>query len=764
MLRIKYETTMLLRSIILVLCAFFFSLPSFGQAPGDGENADTSGFMARRDSIYDRLGTATDSALKLATKNLSVARSSGDLELLARAHGLMALVQRKMGAYQKSIDNCREALRFEKELGDSSGIANSFDDIASVLNRLGRSDSALHYLKKALKVKKAIRDTLGMVNVYNGLGTLHRGRSELVRSLNYYQKALGLLDTSGERGLKDLGLVLGNLAGVQKRRMALDKSLKRYRQAARIFEKKGLSGRGAATEISIGQVLIMRGDSAKGLQRFREAYRYFNQGGSIARKALSALNIGGHYLDRERLDSASVYIEEGLRIGRRIGHAKIVLSAMEKRGLLAIEREKARKAFDIAMEGYKKAQELESLKWTKAFSLVLYKAHQALGQYAQALEFHKEWRRLRDSLREEEQSEELTRMEMRYQFEKEQMQDSLQHAQELQVQKERVEKQRTVRNFLLGGGGLLLLLLALIYERFRVARKRKDRIEEKKDEVDRAYEELHEKNAELEDSINYASRIQSAILTSDSYFKKVLGDHFLFFRPKELVSGDFYWAYGDERHAIWLAADCTGHGVPGAFMSMIGNRLFNEVVVEHGERDPGTIFEKVRSGIIEALEQGNEEETKDGMDAALCVYDRKKGELSFAGAQNPLYVVQSAEEEAFEGSKVLEESGYRLIEIKGDGSPIGRDPHKKVAFRTVSLKLRGGERIYTFSDGFPDQFGGPKGKKYRYTPFKQMLLSIQDRDMGAQREALEKEFEEWKGEQEQIDDVIVIGTQPSPPQ
>ncbi|MFB6258545.1 MAG: tetratricopeptide repeat protein [Flavobacteriales bacterium] len=737
-----------------IFCFSFLILTPFR---GTGqERADSSIFQARHDSINEYLGVDLERAEGLARKNLELARDIGRKELLSTAYRDMGVVLKNSGSYRESLEYNERYLELSKELEDSTEIAEGYNILGSVMRRKADFDSALFYYEEALGVFKAIKDTQGIVSTYNNLGNIYRIRSELVRGLEYFQRALKLLDTS-KTSDEDLGILYGNLGVVQKRREAYDKALKRYRQAQDIFRSIGDSGKVAATYLSIGQVLQNKGDSIAGLRRFRKAYSYFRKSGNRRREAITLLNIGGHHLQQGALDSALFYAQKGLEIGRELKALTIILSAQEKKAEVLHRNGDIQRALRIVLEGYEKASSLGSIKWQKAHSEIAYKAHRSLGNYKEALHFHREWSRLKDTLQNKERAEKLTRMEMRYQFEKEQMRDSLEHAKEMKVKNMKMKKkeaelarQKTVRNFLIGGGILLLFFALLLFERFRVARKRKK-------EVDRAYEELHEKNAELEDSINYASRIQSAILTSDAYFKDLFGEYFVFFNPKEVVSGDFYWAYGDARYTVWAAVDCTGHGVPGAFMSMIGNRLFNEVVVEHGERDPGTIFEKVRSGIIEALDQGNEEESNDGMDAALCVYDRKKGELSFAGAQNPLYIVQDLNEEPFEEGKRLEEKGFRLTEIKGDGSPLGRDPYKKEPFRTVTLNLKGGERLYTFSDGFPDQFGGSKGKKYRYKPFKKLLLSLQELDLSQQKTALEKEFQEWKGNEEQIDDVLVIG-------
>lgn len=751
-------------SLLFLIASFLLSLSSVAQ---DGkERSDSAVFIARSDSVWRYKNSDPDTALVLAKKNIGTAEEFDGHRFHSRAYRELGAVLMVMGSYEKSLRKIRESVKIGRKANDSADIASGYRNIGLVYSRMSRFDSALHYYEDALDIAQALNDTSNIIGLYNNIGNIHRIRSNLIEGMECYHRALNLLDSIDEER-KDRGTIYGNLGVIQKRRGSYDKALERYKEARAVFRKEEDRARVAMTDLSIGQILQKKGDSLQGLKRFRKAYRNFRDRGDIRREGVALLNISGHFAIRGMLDSADRYAEKGLDVARQLDAKTLLLSALDKKAEVLQRKGEAAQAKELALQGLEMARTLESLKWRKAFLEIAHLSSRDMGRYEEAYRYQDAWYDLKDSLKSEERAEKLTRMEMRYQFEKEQMKDSIEHAKEMRLKDMKVkkkeaeiERKQTVQNFLVGGGLILLLFAFLIYDRFRVARKRKSEVEEKKQEVDLAFAQLHEKNSELENSIHYASRIQSAILTGDEVFGRVLDEHFLFFKPKEAVSGDFYWAYGDERYAIWLAADCTGHGVPGAFMSMIGNRLFNEVVVEQGERDPGAIFEKVRSGIIEALEQGGQEETNDGMDAALCVFDRKRKKMHFAGAQNPLYIVQPAENEPPVEGHVIEEGGQRLIEVKGDRSPLGRDPYKREAFRTISFKIEGSESFYTFSDGFPDQFGGTKGKKYRYKPFKRLILSLQDRSLKEQGRAMEKEFEEWKKDREQVDDVLVIGVEP----
>jgi two-component system, sensor histidine kinase LadS len=269
-------------------------------------------------------------------------------------------------------------------------------------------------------------------------------------------------------------------------------------------------------------------------------------------------------------------------------------------------------------------------------------------------------------------------------------------------------------------------------------------VKERTREINQQKEELAEKNKEITDSIRYAKRIQQAILPSGEYCSSVMGEHFILFLPKDIVSGDFYWLHNDGQKIIWAAADCTGHGVPGGFMSMIGNSYLNEIVIENKINSPDKILNTLRSKIINSLEQkGSEVKQRDGMDISLCVLDKENNVLEYSGANNPLWIWKK-------NTNIIEET-------KADKMPIGSYTEELKPFTLHRFNLEKGDIIYCFSDGYADQFGGPKGKKFKYSQLKEILLSVSDKTMTEQKEILHSAINNWKGNQEQIDDICIIG-------
>ncbi|MFZ5941177.1 MAG: PP2C family protein-serine/threonine phosphatase [Bacteroidota bacterium] len=255
-------------------------------------------------------------------------------------------------------------------------------------------------------------------------------------------------------------------------------------------------------------------------------------------------------------------------------------------------------------------------------------------------------------------------------------------------------------------------------------------------------EALIENHKELLASIKYASFIQQAILPDKKLLKSALKDYLLFFRPRDIVSGDFYYCSRKDDSVIMAAGDCTGHGVPGALLSIMGISFLNEILSERNSMKASTILNLLRERVMKALHQrGGEDENKDAIDMALCVINFEQMNLQFAGANNSLYHVRD----------------NKLTEIKADKMPVGINAVEEESFTNNTVKLRSGDMIYIFSDGFPDQFGGPRGKKIMYGPFKSLLSKIAAYDVDYQYDELGRYLEAWKGKEPQVDDILVFG-------
>ncbi|MDX9854800.1 MAG: SpoIIE family protein phosphatase, partial [Tenuifilaceae bacterium] len=278
----------------------------------------------------------------------------------------------------------------------------------------------------------------------------------------------------------------------------------------------------------------------------------------------------------------------------------------------------------------------------------------------------------------------------------------------------------------------------------QIVKERTAEIIEQKEEIEAQRDEIEHQKEEITSSIHYASRIQSAVLTPQDIVDKIFPNHFLLYLPRDIVSGDFYWITQVGNHKICAVADCTGHGVPGGFMSMLGMTFLNELINKGHELHPAKILYQLRANVISSLHQtGKSGENKDGMDIALYIINTETNILEFAGANNPLILIRNNE----------------VMHIKGDKMPIGIHIKGEEPFTNITIELQPNDRLYTFSDGYVDQFGGSSNRKFMIKNLKELLLQIHQKPMIEQKEILLNNLIEWQGDGSRIDDIIVMGVQ-----
>ena len=394
--------------------------------------------------------------------------------------------------------------------------------------------------------------------------------------------------------------------------------------------------------------------------------------------------------------------------------------------------------YNLALKNAKKGAELsKQMTGLTSPELLskLYEIHKKLKNYKKANLYLEEMVENKDSLEKLSAKEDITKYESEKEFEIQQKLDSLKYLDEIKIQQaetkakeEEIKTQKIIEGVLFVGILLVIGFLGFVYKQLNTTKKQKVVIEEKQQEIS--------------DSINYAKRIQDAMMTSSVYLKDTLPKSFIFFKPKDVVSGDFYWIYKDQEDNIFFTvADCTGHGVPGAFMSMIGTSLLNEIIIEKEIKDTDKILHEMRAQIIKSLGQEQEGGQKDGMDISLCKLNMKNKTVEFSGAHNSLVHVREEE----------------LKTYRGDHQPVGLLLGDKKPFTKHKVKLKKNDMLYIYSDGYQDQFGGEKGKKYMAAKFKNQLLKISKETEDQQLSLLDKEFSSWIKDYVQVDDVCVMG-------
>jgi serine phosphatase RsbU (regulator of sigma subunit) len=290
---------------------------------------------------------------------------------------------------------------------------------------------------------------------------------------------------------------------------------------------------------------------------------------------------------------------------------------------------------------------------------------------------------------------------------------------------------------------ILYLFVKWYTHRLRMEKLRLEKIvADRTAEINSQKEKIEVQNREITDSIHYAQRIQDAVLPADAKISQLLSEYFIFFKPRDIVSGDFFWISERKNKIIIAAADCTGHGVPGAFMSMLGVSFLNEIITHSKLDSASELLNILRERVKNTLgQEGKENEAKDGMDMALCIIDYEAMTLQYAGAYNPLYFFKDGE----------------FNQVKADKCPIGIHAKEIPSFTNHIIPLQKGDTFYIFSDGFQDQFGGPKGRKFMSVPFKRLLSGIHEKPLKEQERIIQATYDDWRGDHEQVDDILIIG-------
>ncbi|MFT7611912.1 MAG: serine phosphatase RsbU (regulator of sigma subunit) [Parvicellaceae bacterium] len=706
------------------------------------ENSDSTRLKSLRSYLVGLKKIDMDSALNYAMLGLEYASSSKNEKEIARYNFSVGNIHHNVTRYTKATEYYNLSLNSYKKADNLKGVSDMFNNIGICHYEQGHYDSAIVYYQKALEGRLELKDLKGIGGSYINIGIMHMVRGDNYNAIDYMNKGVKICE---EHGFKDyLSNGLNNIGAIYKELQDFDNAEKYHLRAIELAKERGDSVMYSGVLLNLADIKRTRGLNQESIDEYRECIRISEAVSNYKTLSLAYHNLG------------IIYTEEGLyEKGRSLYDSSIVLSleSNSKYQLSLTYNMKGKNYFEegeqqMAELYYKKSADLAfetgSTHALENIAFHFYRLYKQQNKPELALEQYEKYISIRDSVKNESTDRAMMQHEFRYTYEKKAASDSIKAQEEIKVQKaenkrDKLEVQyHKQQGYLLYGGlGLALLFGVFIFNRFRVASKQKSIIEKQKQQVDLAFDELEEKNTEIMDSIAYAKRIQSAILPPTKLVKEYLHESFILYKPKDVVAGDFYWMEPVKGKILFASADCTGHGVPGAMVSVICNGGLNRSVREYGLTDPGKILDKTREIVIQEFEK-SEEEVKDGMDIALCSLEGNK--LQYAGANNPLWIIRNGE----------------IIETKADKQPIGKYTDPK-PFMTHTIELQKEDSIYIFSDGYVDQFGGEKGKKFKPPNFRKLLLSIQDNSMEKQQELLDEAFEEWRGDLEQIDDVCVIG-------
>ncbi len=509
------------------------------------------------------------------------------------------------------------------------------------------------------------------------------------------------------------GELLASKGNLLNRTGAHDAAIRELEEALSIRKEQGDEKAIASALNLLGRSYTMNGEPEKGLVYYEEVRELRERIGDEGGLPWTFLGMGTAYEKAQRYGEALQHFDRALTMdGGDHPVLQLLVRTGKARCLEAMEQ--TEEAVREAEEALERAEELDSDPLRCEALEALYRVEKKAGVSEKALEYLERYQEYRERVLRASEKDRIRCQEEAFQAEK----------------KEKEAEIQRLRNV----------------------------------ELKEAYEVLDLRNKEIRDSLNYASRIQQGLLPEEQELERLFPEHFILFRPLELVSGDFYWAgdagEGEEERRFFVAADCTGHGVPGAFMSLLAISFLNELIHDKGLRSPAAILDQLRDRVIRTLNPTNsvERETRaDGMDLTLIAYLPKKGVLEFSGANNPLYLIRRKEASIPEDvDRSMEGEDRELHEFRTDRQPVGISERSE-PFTERRLTVEPEDRVFLLSDGMPDQFGGEKGKKFKYRRLKSNLLELSDRTMKEQRRILEERFYEWCNGYEQVDDVILAG-------
>lgn len=576
-------------------------------------------------------------------------------------------------------------------------MSDSYGWLGYLSKQKGDIPKAISYNYDYLKISQDLKDSLGIATALNNLGEIYYKQGAADKALEYYERSLKLLEQMNNQ--KQIGVLLNTIGYILCKKGLYDKGIEYCNKGLAINEKIG-----------------------------------FKQG-----VAMSLNNLGFAYRNSGKPELALPFFERGIKIQEEINDKDALGYSLNNLSNIYFSEKRYEKALQIGNRSLLLAHEIGSTEGIRNAEQLLYSIYKAKGEFKDAIEHYERYIVFRDSVLNDETKKAALEKQVQYEFDLKASKLRADQDKKDAVAKEEMQRQKVIRNSFIVGFGLVLALAFFILRGYWQKKKANETISKQKIEVEKQKELVEAHQKDIIDSITYAKRLQEAILPPKELVRKHLPQSFILYKPKDIVAGDFYWMEAFEDTTYIAACDCTGHGVPGAMVSVVCSNALNRAVKEFGLRDTGKILDKVTDLVVETFEK-SDTEVKDGMDISLLAINKASGRVSWSGANNPLWYVQNG----------------LLQDISGDKQPIGRYDNRK-PFRTHLIPATAPASFFLFTDGYADQFGGEKGKKFKYKQLEDVLLESSGSPIEEQRSILEGKFDRWKGSLEQVDDVLVIG-------
>ena len=675
-----------------------------------------------------------------------------------------------IGLYDTALHFSNYVLQLSQQLKFKKGIANSYNNIGIVYMYQGNYPRALDYYFDALKIDEEIGNKNGIAKRLGNIGVVYYKQGNYHKALDCYFKTLKAFEELGDKN--KFALTLGNIGNIYFDQGDFAKALEYYFKALKIDEELGDKNKIASQLGNIGIVYRNQGNYSKALDYFFKGLKIFEELRNKNHVAASLGNIGLVYWNQGNYPKALDYYFKALKMAEELGEKNAIAADLGNLGSLYTRTGKFKEAENYLRRAIAMDDSIGAMDFLRINEERLSQLFDTTGRHKEALIHYKKAIAIKDTIFSQENKKELVRKEMKYEFDKKEAITKAENEKQQAIAEEKNRRQKIITLSVALGLLLVLIFAGFVFRSLRITRKQKNIIELQKNEVsqqkgivEKQKRLVEEHQKEIIDSITYAKRLQEAILPPTAYVNLLLPDNFILYKPKDIVAGDFYWMEvvksfepGKGDIVLIAAADCTGHGVPGAMVSMVCSNALNRAVKEFHLLDTGKILDKATDLVLETFEK-SDKDVKDGMDISLLRIEfapfpsgMKVVGLQWSGANNPLWYISSSP---------TGDSQSEICEITADKQPIGKQDSRKPFIthniERSALNLKSESVFYLFTDGYADQFGGPKGKKFMYKQFKELLLSIHHLPMNEQQCVLEKTINDWSGKLEQVDDILVIG-------
>lgn len=678
----------------------------------DGDQEKSKVYLEIADTLKNL--KAHSNALGFYEQSLEIEQNQGNRENVADILKNIGDVYLDSGLYNSSIENYEKSLDLKEDLGDKGGVSDALSNIGNVYETTYDLNRAIDYYEKSAEVKDNIDDKDGLSDIMDNIGNIYYRQQYLEKSIDSYKKSAELNEQLNKQ--ENLGSNYNKLGNAYFKMGNYDEAGKYYEKSLEVKEETGNRKDLSMTYNNMGNLNYNQSKYKKAISYYEKSLNLKEDVDYAYGKAVSMFNLGNTYRQMNVYPKAIEQFEASKEVCMENNFEELLAKNMKVLSELYFEVNATKKADEykalLAISDYADVDTEDPV----IESMVAGE----MGESEKVIKF------LTDEVLRQKEMVELQARERE--------RENKLSSQRLRIKNLQIKRQRILMFSLAIVIALILVALFLFYRQI-IQKKRANRTLTEKNTVISKQQKL------ITDNIKSASVIQKAALPPDEFVNNEIPDYFVLNMPKDIVSGDFYWMDKREHRVFLAVADCTGHGVQGAVVSMLGIALLNEIVNKSYSKNPGEILDQLSIKIKQSLHQsGDIDEIREGMDIVLLKIDKKTNRFEFAGANNPVYIVRNEE----------------VIEHKGDRNPIGYYS-KGTLFETRKLDLQKGDSLYMFSDGYIDQLGGELLKKFLPKRFRSLLIEIENKPMAERKEILKNRFNDWRGEYQQVDDIIVMG-------